>query len=161
MAKGFRELIACGLTERMPRIVGVQAEGCQPLKRAWERGEPLAPCAIETLADGIAVVQPTSGPMVLRDVRETSGGFVAVSDQAMLEAIRTMASTAGIVPEPAAASGLAALSPALEAGLTAREDTVVVLVTGSGLKTPQYLRPTRSAITVHGDLAELAQVLHP
>lgn len=159
MAKGFRELIACGATTGMPRLVGVQAEGCQPLKRAWELGAQVRPVEPHTVADGIAVGNPISAEMVLRDVRETGGGFVAVSDAAMVEAISTMASTSGIVPEPSGAAGLAGLESAIAAGLVSRDDHVVILVTGSGLKTPQFLRPTRSALTVHADVGELQRVL--
>ncbi len=159
MAKGFRELVACGSTQRMPRIIGVQAEGCQPLKHAWERSEPFTVCPAETLADGIAVGNPISGVMALRDVRETGGGFVAVSDAAMLEAIRVLASTAGIIAEPAAAAGVAGLAPALETGIVTPDETVVVLITGSGLKTPQFLQPLTRAITVQGELSEVEQAL--
>jgi threonine synthase len=161
MAKGFRELMACGALDRVPRIIGVQAEGCQPLKRAWESGAPPAICPADTLADGIAVGAPISGLMALRDVRETAGGFVAVTDEKMLEAIRTLASTAGVIPEPAAAAGFAGVRPALAAGLISPEDVIVVLVTGSGLKTPQYLQPVGEAITVGGTLDEVERALTP
>lgn len=159
IAKGFRELVTCGVTGRMPRIIGVQAEGCQPLKRAWERDEQMSACLPETLADGIAVGNPISGVMALRDVRETGGGFVAVPDAAMLEAIRVLASTAGLVAEPAAASGFAGIASALRSGLIEPDETVVVLITGSGLKTPQFLQPTGKAFTVRGELSEVERAL--
>ncbi len=159
MAKGFRELMACGVTTRMPRIIGVQAEGCQPLKRAWERDEPFSVCVADSLADGIAVGNPISGVMALHDVRETCGGFVAVPDASMLDAIRTLASTAGVIVEPAAAAGYAGIGAALKTGMIGADERVVALVTGSGLKTPQFLQTEGRAITVRGELREVERAM--
>lgn len=156
-AKGFRELMACGVADRMPRFVGVQAEGCQPLRRAW-RGES---CAFgKTIADGIAVEHPANAPTAMRDVRETGGAFVAVSDDAILDAMRTLAARAGVVAEPAAAAGLAGLQVALAEGSVREDERVVLLITGSGMKTPQYLSKSGRTFTVEGDLAEVERALH-
>ncbi len=158
MAKGFRELMACGATDRLPRLVGVQAKGCQPLKHAWEgSGDP--PMAADTIADGIAVVKGINAVTALRDVRATHGGFVAVSDAQILAAIQVLGSRAGIIAEPAGAAGYAALEIALRDGLLHPGERVVVLVTGSGLKTPQYLEPQGSAMTIHANLDEVAAAL--
>jgi threonine synthase len=159
MFKGFRELVACGVADRTPRMIGVQAEGCQPLKRAWETGEPLQAVKARTIAEGIAVSVAINGITALRDVRQSAGGFVAVSDEAILQAIQTLASHGGILAEPAGAAGYAALEPALSSGLIDRSESVVILVTGSGLKTPQYLRPRGTALTIHADLAEVRRAV--
>ena len=159
MFKGFRELVACGVADRTPRMIGVQAEGCQPLKRAWETGEPLQAVKASTIAEGIAVSVAINGITALRDVRQSAGGFVAVSDEAILQAIQTLASHGGILAEPAGAAGYAALEPALSSGLIDRSESVVILVTGSGLKTPQYLRPRGTALTIHADLAEVRRAV--
>lgn len=159
MVKGFRELMACGATDRLPRIVGVQAEGCQPLKEAWDKNGPVRSVSPMTIADGIAVSAPISAALVLRDVRESGGGFVAVSDEAMLEAIRTLAATGGLLAEPAGAAAFAALEPALEAGLIGRDETVVVHVTGTGLKNPQHLRPKSRSTEIGATLKEVERVL--
>ena len=156
MAKGFRELIACGLADRLPRLVGVQAEGCQPVKAAWEAGRPVSPVVASTIADGIAVGAPVSAGAVLRDVRESRGSFVAVSDQALLDAISSLARHAGLIAEPAGAAAFAGLEEALRQGLVGREESVVVHMTGTGLKAPIYLRPALEPILVEGDLDELA-----
>jgi threonine synthase len=116
MAKGFRELLACGATDHMPRLIGVQAEGCQPLKCAHEQRD-LDASVVGTIADGIAVDDPINGVTALRDVRETGGTFVAVSDTSILAAIRTLASVGGILAEPAGAAGFAGLQGALTTGL--------------------------------------------
>ncbi len=157
MFKGFAELVACGVAERVPRIIGVQAEGCQPLKRAWEGRPPQLDRG--TIADGIAVTTPSNAATAVRDVRHTGGGFVAVSDDAILNAIRTLAAHSGILAEPAAAASYAGLKPALETGLIERGERVVVHITGSGLKTPRYLNPGRGAHHVYGTLDEVAKAL--
>jgi threonine synthase len=159
MTKGFRELVACGASDRLPRAIGVQAEGCQPLKKAWDTGDPVRSVHPETIADGIAVGAPVSAALVLRDVRESGGGFVAVSDESMLEAIRTLAATGGILAEPAGAAGLAGLRSALAAGLVEQGEIVVVHVTGTGLKSPQYLRPEVSATEIGASLEEVERAV--
>ncbi|MDI3339304.1 MAG: threonine synthase [Sphaerobacter sp.] len=159
LAKGFRELIACGAAARLPRIIGVQAEGCQPVKRAWERGGPVEPVTPNTIADGIAVGDPLSGAPVLRDVRESGGEVVAVSDDAMLQAIGTLAAAAGILAEPAGAAALAGLEVALEAGLVRRDERVVVLATGTALKNPIFPPLAGAVHTVHADLDAVRRAL--
>src|SRR5437660_4815479 len=160
--KGFRELIACGVAQRLPRFIGVQAEGCQPLKRAWENNEPTAARYREparTIADGIAVNTPVGGALALKDIRDSGGGFVAVSDQAMLQSIQVLASTAGVLAEPAAAAALAGLAPAVAAGLIEPHEVVVICVTGSGLKQPEHLVTQNTAFTVRADIEEIAKAI--
>jgi threonine synthase len=159
VAKGFRELVACGVSGRMPRIIGVQAEGCQPVKRAWETGTPMKAVEPATIADGIAVGAPISGAMALRDVRQSGGGFVAVSDAEILAAVQTLATKAGVLAEPAGAAAFAGLRRSLEDHLVDQGERVVVLATGSALKTPQILRPLSAALAVHADLAEVRKAL--
>jgi threonine synthase len=159
LVKGFRELAACGVAGGVPRVVGVQAEGCEPLARAWRTGSPVRPVKPRTVADGIAVGAPVSAALVLRDARETDGGFVTVSDEEMIEATATLASGGGILAEPAGAAAFAGLGRAVEEGLIDPGGETVVLVTGSGLKTPQHLKPATAAATVRGGLNEVGAVL--
>ncbi len=159
MVKGFRELKGCGVSDRLPRVVAVQSEGCQPLKKAWDTGEPVQPVQPNTIADGIAVGAPVSAALVLRDVRESGGGFVAVPDESMLEAIQILAVTSGILAEPAGAASLAGLQSALVAGLVERDETIVAHVTGTGLKSPQYLRPGASATDIGASLEEVERAV--
>ena len=134
--KGFAELVSCGLATRQPRLVGVQAEHCQPLVRAW-LGAPVGPAELDpaaTVADGIAVVRPAIGDAVLDVVRRDDGGMVAVTDDALLGAVTMLASRAGVGAEPAGAAALAGLDSAVERGLVDRLETVVLLVTGREVK---------------------------
>jgi len=100
-------------------LIGVQAEHCQPLVRAW-LGRPAGPAELDpaaTVADGIAVLRPAIGDAVLDAVRRSGGGMVAVTDGALLSAVSTLAGRAGVGAEPAGAASLAGLRSAVEAGL--------------------------------------------
>ncbi|NOZ05131.1 MAG: threonine synthase [Chloroflexi bacterium] len=133
--KGFRDLLALGWIERMPRLVGVQAEGAAALVHAWQRGsDEVVPVEAQTLADSISVGLPRDRVKALRAVRETGGTFLAVSDDEILAAMRLLAREAGIFAEPAGATGFAGLQKALSEGLVNPDEHVVVLVTGNGLK---------------------------
>jgi threonine synthase len=134
--KGFSELVSCGLATRQPRLIGVQAERCQPLVRAW-LGAAAGPDELDpsaTVADGIAVVRPAIGDAVLDVIRRGGGGMVAVTDDSLLRAVATLASRAGVGAEPAGAAALAGLESAIEHGLADRLETIVLLVTGREVK---------------------------
>jgi threonine synthase len=136
LGKGFAELVSCGLAARQPRLIGVQAERCQPLVRAW-LAAPAGPAQLDpaaTVADGIAVVRPAIGDAVLDAVRRGGGAMVAVSDGELLGAVATLAGRAGVGAEPAGAAALAGLEAAIARGLADRLETVVLLVTGREVK---------------------------
>ncbi|HWJ52564.1 MAG TPA: pyridoxal-phosphate dependent enzyme [Propionibacteriaceae bacterium] len=135
--KGFRELVSCGLATRQPRLIGVQAEHCQPLVRAWlgEAAEPAELDPAATVADGIAVVRPAIGDAVVDVMHRGGGAMVAVTDHALLCAVTTLAGRAGVGAEPAGAAALAGLEAAIERGLMNRLETIVLLVTGREVKT--------------------------
>lgn len=159
LAKGFRELVQCGATRKVPRIVGVQADGCQPIKRAWETHSRVVTTQPSTIAEGIAVGAPVNGTMAVRDVSQSGGGFVAVSDEEILAAVRTLAAAGGVLAEPAGAAAFAGLGGAVDEGLVDPGGVVVVLITGSGLKTPRFLKPVECPLEVHADLAEVQRAL--
>ena len=136
LAKGFAELESCGLAPRQPRLIGVQADHCQPLVRAWH-GVPAGPAELDpaaTVADGIAVLRPAIGDAVLDVVRRGGGDMVAVSDAALLTAVATLAAKAGVGAEPAGAAALAGLEAAVANSVVDRLETVVLLVTGREVK---------------------------
>ena len=133
--KGLRDLLALGFIERMPRLIGVQAEGSAALARAWARGtEEVEPVKPHTLADSISVGLPRDRVKALRAVRETGGEFVTVSDEAILEAMRVLGRECGIFAEPAGAASLAGLLQMARAGRIGSDERVAVLITGNGLK---------------------------
>lgn len=133
--KGFRDLSEVGLVDRLPRLVGVQAAGAAPLVKALAEGkgeaEPMQP---RTRADSISVGVPRDQIKALRAARESGGTFVAVTDEQIFAAQRLLARQAGVFGEPAGVAGLAGLIQMVEAGQVGHHETLVVLVTGHGLK---------------------------
>lgn len=144
--KGFADLLRLGLVERIPRLVAVQATGSASIAEAWRRGERDArKVEARTIADSISVSLPANGRWALRAIRDTRGGALTVSDDAILSAMCSLASEAGVYAEPAAAAPLAGLLRAREENAIERSETIVLLVTGSGLKD---LQSARRAVTL-------------
>ncbi len=135
--KGFRDLLALGWIDAMPKIMGIQAEGSSALVDAWERGLQgweMTPQPADTIADSISAGLPRDRNKALAAVRETGGAYLRVSDQEILDAIPVIARNTGVFSEPAAAAAYAGLVKAVEKGLVDPEERIVVLLTGSGLK---------------------------
>ena len=131
----FAALLEAGwVTGRPPRLFSVQSTGCAPVVRAFESGLDRTEPWVEpwTIASGLRVPGPLGGPVILRAIRETSGGAVAVSDEALSEAERRMARTEGIDAAPEGGATLAALEVLLERGAVRREEKVVLFNTGAG-----------------------------
>ncbi len=136
VAKGFADLAASGLIDRIPRLLAVQPEGSAAIVRAWAAGahdsEPVR--GAHSIADSLTVEAPRNARLCLRRLRETGGAAVSVSDAEILSSIPRLASRTGVFAEPAAAAALAGLAAALKAGLVDKTESVVLLITGSGLK---------------------------
>ena len=135
--KGFKDLLALGWIDRMPRLMGVQAAGSAALYAAWsQRMDPLdmTPIEAHTIADSICAGLPRDRIKAMRAVVETDGAFLSVTDQEILSSIPILARDAGVFAEPAAAASYAGLVKAAALGMVATHERVVVLVTGNGLK---------------------------
>jgi threonine synthase len=135
--KGLRDLLALGWIDRMPRLIGVQAEGSAFLAEAWRAGEdPLtkAPIEARTIADSISAGLPRDRIKAMNAVTQTGGAFLTVTDREILEAIPAVARGCGVFGEPAAAAAWAGARAAASLGLIGGEDRVVVVNTGNGLK---------------------------
>ena len=142
LMRGFADLEREGLIAAYPRIVGVQAEGCAPIARAFEKGLPRYErlSGARTIAHAIANPAPPAGNAVLRLLRERDGLVVSVSDEEMLESQRELASSEGIFCQPESATTLAAARKLVAGGRIADGDRPIVLIlTGSGLKTLHLL----------------------
>jgi len=139
MWKAFAELEAIGLIgSRRPRMVAVQAEGCAPMVRAWERGEEHAGRwqDAHTVAAGIRVPKAVGDFLILRAVRESGGFAIAVSDEALMAAVDEAAREDGLLLCPEGGATLAACALALERGLISGSDRVVLFNCATGLKYP-------------------------
>ncbi|MFQ5747452.1 MAG: threonine synthase [Gemmatimonadota bacterium] len=136
VAKGFAEAARAGLLSGAPRLVVVQPEGSAAISTALRTGaDAVSPLpGARSVADSLVVEIPRNAIGCLRRVRESGGTGVVVPDEAILAAIPTLASATGVFPEPAAAAALAGLETALDEGIVDRDERVVLLVTGTGLK---------------------------
>jgi threonine synthase len=135
--KGFKDMMALGWIDRMPRLMGVQAAGSAALYTAWRQNiDPLdmTPIEAHTIADSISAGLPRDRIKAMRAVVETEGAFMSVTDQEILSSIPIMAQDAGVFAEPAGAAPYAGLVKAVSSGTVAAHERVVVLVTGNGLK---------------------------
>ena len=154
--KGLRDLYETGFIDRLPKLLSVQAEGCCPLNRALQTGEPWSPMEENTLADSIAVGVPRNADKALNAVRESGGIAVNVSDEEILGAMRLLGRTQGVFGEPAGVTGTAGVKKALELGLIDPDSTVVSIVTGNGLKDVQSgIRAAGEPMLVRPDLDAL------
>jgi threonine synthase len=132
--KGFKDLLALGWLDEMPRLWGVQAAGSAAVARAFASGtERIEPVAASTLADSISVDLPRDGVRAVRAARQTGGAYLTVGDEHILAAIAELGQ-AGLFAEPAGAAAWAGLRRALQDGLIRPEEPVLVLNTGNGLK---------------------------
>ena len=137
--KGFRELHELGITDSLPKILGVQSEGCSPIVNAYlktdvDLGRPF------THAVGILVTNPRQKELALDAIRSSGGQALSVSDQEILAAEQSIARLEGIFAEPASAGTIAALRRAAEGSIIDRDESVVCLITGSGLKSTDVLQ---------------------
>jgi threonine synthase len=152
--KGFREYHAAGKATRLPRMVGAQAEGAAPIVNGHPVVNP------KTVASAIRIGNPASweGATMARD--ESGGVIAAVTDIEILSAQIRLASSEGLFAEPASAAPLALLFALIREGKIEKDATVVVVLTGSGLKDPDAaLKNVEPPIELDGDARTLAKVL--
>jgi threonine synthase len=156
--RGYTEELAVGATQRMPRMFGFQAEGSAPIVLGHIVKDP------DTIASAIRIGNPASWELAIAAREDSNGYFGAISDEKILQAHRILSAEVGIFVEPASAISVAGLLERAEAGEIPRDSTVVLTVTGHGLKDPQWalraadgsdVKPT----VVPVDAAEVASVL--
>lgn len=167
--KGFRDLLALGWIDRLPRLLGVQATGSAYLADAWRDGADVLTkpaIAAHTVADSISAGLPLDRLKAMRAVTETGGAFVTVDDDAILAAIPVLARASGVFAEPAAAAAWAGVQRAAFDGVLDPGDRVAVLSTGTGLK--DVAAATRAVAAAGGrahhvplDLDAVAKVVTP
>ncbi len=159
-AKAFQELVGVGLLDDAPtRIHAAQAEGCAPVSTAIQRGlDTVTPVKPHSIAKSLAIGNPADGRYAARAVR-ASGGWgtacpedavlegmavgwgTACREDAVLEGMAVLAETEGILSEPAGGVVVAGLRQLVEDGRIERHETVVICITGNGLKTTELFHP--------------------
>ena len=154
--KGLKDLHAIGFIDRLPRLISAQAEGCCPLNRSIETGEPWHPMEENTLADSIAVGVPRNADKALMAIRESNGLVVNVSDEEIMAAQKLLGRTCGVFGEPAGVTGTAGLKKLCAQGKISPDATVVSVVTGNGLKdVANAIAACGEPISIPGDMALL------
>ncbi len=132
---GFRELLARGEIDRLPRLYAVQPAHCAPLHTGFEAGaedfRPVSPKP--TLAEGASIAQPVRGREVLAALRRSGGGTVAVSEADIEKALHGLARS-GLYVEPTCAMAAAALTTLTGRGTIRADETNAVVLTGTGIK---------------------------
>ncbi|SVA19862.1 uncharacterized protein METZ01_LOCUS72716 [marine metagenome] len=128
---GYNEYLEAGRSSRLPRMMGWQAEGAAPIVLGAPVENP------ETIATAIRIGNPASWEQAVTAATDSSGAIDVVSDEEILDAQRMLARSAGIFVEPASAAGIAGLLKCHAAGNIPKGSTVVVTVTGHGLKDPE------------------------
>jgi threonine synthase len=137
IGKGLREMKQLGMINRLPRLLGVQAEGAKPILDAFSSGKELVPTGTDTIADSIAVGTPRNWRRAIKEIKASSGAMIAVSDAEILDAMRTTARLGGVFGEPAGVASVAGLKKTVEQGIVERNSSAVVVITGNGLKDTQ------------------------
>lgn len=137
--KGFKELFELGLTNGIPKITGIQAEGAAPIFRAFAEGKDhIQPVTNpETIATAIRIGNPVNARKALRAIYDSKGLAEIVSDEEIIQAQKFLAAREGIGVEPASAASVAGLRKLAAQGMVDADETVVCVVTGNLLKDPE------------------------
>jgi threonine synthase len=137
MWKAFDEMEALGwISSQRPKMIAVQAAGCQPVVRAFQGGESVSKFweNAHTVAAGLRVPKPLGDALSLAAIRASGGTAVAVSDEELLDASIELASATGIFPAPEGGACVAALKTLLSNGFLKPDERIVLYNTGTGLK---------------------------
>ena len=154
--KGLKDLYAIGFIDKLPRLISCQAEGCCPLNRAIEEKAPWQPMEENTLADSIAVGVPRNPDKALQAIEESNGLVVNVSDAEIMAAQKLLGSVCGLFGEPAGVTGTAGVKKLCEMGVLGKDDTVVTMISGNGLKDVENaIKAAGSPIACPNDMESL------
>lgn len=161
--KGLLEWKKIGLIDKIPRMIGIQAEGSAPIANTYKKGEKEVTFVEkpETVATAIRIGKPVNWEKALRAIYGSPRGMAeTVSDEEILEAQKTLARTEGIFVEPASASSIAGLKKLVDSGEIERDERVVCVTTGHGLKDPDTaIKSCEETIQVEADIREIEKVL--
>jgi threonine synthase len=158
IGRGFQEWLDLGLLEgELPTFHGAQAAGCGPVARAFADGDDVCrPVRPDTIAKSLAIGTPADGPYALDLARRTGGTIAAVDDEEIRAGIRLLAETTGVFTETAGGVTTATLAKLAETGEVGSSDSVVVYITGEGLKTLDAVRDGFSMHAIEPTLESFA-----
>jgi threonine synthase len=160
--KGFVEVHKLGLIDRLPRMTGIQAEGAAPIAEAIKNGkDTIVPQdKPETIATAIRIGAPVSWKKAIKAIKDSGGTAETVTDEEILEGQKMLARSEGLFVEPASASSVAGLKKLFEAGKIDKDEVVVCVATGHGLKDPDIaIRISEKPFEVAAEIRALEKIL--
>ncbi|MEM3407260.1 MAG: threonine synthase [Nitrososphaerota archaeon] len=139
--KGFKEYYEYGFIKELPKMIGVQAKGANPIVRMFKnKKESLKPIKNpKTIATAIRIGSPVNWPKAIKAIKESNGIILDVSDKEIINAQYLLASKEGIFVEPASAASIAALLKLSKESFFDKKEKIVCIATGSGLKDPDII----------------------
>ena len=160
IARGFEEWNEVGLISAgQPVFNGAQAEGCSPVATAFEAGQDTCrPVKPKTIAKSLAIGNPADGPYALELARSTGGTVESVTDEEIRAGIRLLAETTGVFTETAGGVTTATLAKLAERGDISRDERVVIVITGEGLKTLDAVRGSFETHEIDADADAFSEV---
>jgi threonine synthase len=151
--QGFQQFERLGLVDGVrPRLYGGQAEGCSPVAAAFAEDRRVSPVRPDSVASSIAIGNPADGDLAIATARASGGAVYAVPEDEIGPNISLLAETGGIFGEGATGVAVGALREAVRRGEIGEDDRVVVLVTGTGLKTPQLADAAGTVVEIEPDV---------
>lgn len=136
IVQGFLDLLGLGFIHRLPHVHAAQAAACAPIVRAFEQGlaapKPVVPG--NTVAEGVSIASPPRGREILATLRKVGGAAVAVSEEEILAAWERLPKAEGLYVEPTSAVAVAGVSALVGRGVIRTGESVVIPLTGTGLK---------------------------
>jgi threonine synthase len=160
--KGFSEFHELGVVEALPKMTGIQAAGAAPIAQAIKSGsDVIVPVsAPETVATAIRIGAPVSWKKAITAIRESHGTAETVTDEEILSAQKMLARVEGLFVEPASASSIAGLIKLIDNGTIDRDERIVCVTTGHGLKDPDTaVKMSEKPVEVDAELVAIEEIL--
>lgn len=158
--KGLWEYQKMGLIDKLPRMVAVQAQNCHSIFQKGNKFSVVSVDRPQTIASAIAVGNPLDAPKVIRALLETKGVVETATDDETLAMQQLLSRTEALYVEPSAATTVVALQKLMAKGVIPKNDTVVCIATGAGLKDPAAtLKVLAEPPTIEPDISEVTRVI--
>jgi threonine synthase len=160
--KGFTEFHNLGFVKTLPKMTGIQAEGAAPIAEAIKTGsKDIKPVAKpETIATAIRIGAPVSWKKAVNAIRDSGGTAETVTDDEILDAQKMLSRLEGLFVEPASASSIAGLKKLVENGTIDKDERIVCVTTGHGLKDPDVaIRMSEKPLEVDAEVEAIERVL--
>ena len=157
--KGFCDLYNIGFIDKLPRLVACQAEHSNSVKQAFDSDGIIKEVSGCTIADSISVSVPRDGKAAVRALQESKGFAVSVTDDDILQSIKSVAKVTGVFGEPAGVTSYAGLKKAVSDGLVKPDEKVLIMITGNGLKdVNSAMKISGEPVNIEADEKELDRI---